>query len=131
FYVVPRGAHRLLHDGTISGDDPRTGWAPGLPSNQNVYPPIFTLTVGGLLQRFSPAGAKRIWLFAKLASLAMLALYAARRFARARDVGFLLIVLCCSPGGFFEVQILQYQWLLNLALAPFLFLFCRQTALRA
>ena len=33
FYEVPRGAYALLHGGTISDDDQRTGWAPGRPSN--------------------------------------------------------------------------------------------------
>src|SRR6266404_6355223 len=106
FYEVPRGAYTLLRGGTISGDDQRTGWAPGRPSNPNGYPPVFTLALGVPLQMFSPAWAERIWLLAKVASLAALALYAARRFAGATHVGFALIVLCCSPVVFYDIQIL-------------------------
>ena len=122
FYQVPRGAFTFFQGGSISGglERPLDGWAAGQVSNLNAYHPLFTLVVGGFLQLFSHTTAQWVWHAGKLFSTAVVFAILARRFYSHRFFVLASALYFCNVALFHEIQILQYQSLLNVFLFVFL-----------
>jgi len=116
FDVVPNGAYRFFHGGSIIGsfepDDPifaRSKWF----LNPNPYHPLFTIVIGGLLVHFAPVQSFFIWTFSKFFVTIAGVIYFYKEFKREKYTDFAIFLLLASLTQYDEIRIAQYQSVFN------------------
>lgn len=118
FYQVPNGAYAFWHGGSLDGR-PLPGelvYAQGYFVNDNVYHPIFTLTLGSWLMQFNPEQAFSAWILLKLGITLVATAYFLWSFRESKYIGFAVFILCANCTQYLEIAIGQFQAALNVFL---------------
>jgi len=115
FYQVPNGAYAYSHGGSFTGEvaPGAQAYAAGYYSNTNVYHPLFTGLVGGLLILFAPANSLYIWMLVKLCITPALVIYFYRNFKEKKYINFAIFLMLIDFTQYLEIRISQYQFIFN------------------
>ena len=118
FYQVPNGAYAFWHHGSLTGQKLPDGsvYAKGYFVNDNVYHPLFTLTVGSLFLPLSPNQAFFAWMILKLIITLAVTAYFIWSFRDRKYIGLAVFVLLTNATQYLEIAIGQFQSLLNVFL---------------
>jgi hypothetical protein len=122
FYQVPRGAWAFWHGGSLIGAPLHDGsqYAKKEFSQNNVYHPLFTLTLGSFLALFDSTLSPYVWLWMKfIVSLATIA-YFFWEFREKPFVQFACFIMFINFSIYLELAAWQFQFALNMFLLLFL-----------
>jgi len=118
FYQVPNGAYAFWHHGSLIGQKLLDGsvYATGYVVNDNVYHPLFTLTMGSVFLLLSPNQAFFAWMILKLIITLVGTAYFFWSFRDRKYIGLAVFVLLANATQYLEIAIGQFQSLLNVFL---------------
>lgn len=117
FYQVLKGAWGFWHGTTLVGDNlPAGSPLSKYFSNNNVYHPLFTLTLGSLLILFDPVRSPYIWLWIKLPISLMVIGYFFWSFRSSKHISFAVFVLLANFSVYLELAAWQFHFVLNMFL---------------
>ncbi len=122
FYQLPRGAWAFWHGGSLTGVPLHDGsqYAKKEFSQNNVYHPLFTLTLGSFLALFDPGWSPYVWLWMKfIVSLAVIA-YFFWNFREKQYVQFACFIMFINFSIYLELAAWQFHFMLNMFLLLFL-----------
>lgn len=127
FYQIPNGAYAFFHGGplNVTATPGTTIWGVGFPaSNPNVYHPLFTIILGGILIQFSPTASFFAWMWMKLFITIVVYTYFFIRFKDHKYIRLALFLALINSTQYIDLEISQFQFALNI----FLFLLLIQLA---
>lgn len=118
FYQLPRGAWAFWHGGSLTGTPLANGsqYAKQAYANDNVYHPLFTLTLGSLLALFDPAVSPYVWLWSKLVLSLIIVAYFFWRFRTSKYISFAVFILLANFSVYLELAAWQFHFVFNMLL---------------
>lgn len=122
FYQVPNAMYAFLHGGDLSGNLPKGILAYSYPyvGNYNVYHPLLTIILGGLLILFNPDVSIVVWSLIKIVLTLSAVYYIYENFKGNKYLNPAIFLLLTNFSQYNEIKLSQYQFLFNIFLLYFL-----------
>lgn len=122
FYQIPNSTYALFHGGDLTGKLPEGVKSYSYPyvGNSNVYHPLLTIVLGGILILFSPDVSIVTWTLAKIVITIGTIFYIFRNYKDNKYLSLGIFIFLINFSQYNEIKLSQYQFLFNIFLLYFL-----------
>jgi len=122
FYQIPNAAYAFINGGgldgkLLSGFDP---YAKNYVTNLNVYHPLLTIILGGVLILTAPEISINLWTLCKIFITLFSVFYIYKNFRYNKYLSFAIFIFLIFFSQYNEIKISQFQFLFNIFILYFL-----------
>jgi hypothetical protein len=122
FYQIPNGAYAFINGGNLDGTLPEgvIQYSKNYATNFNVYHPLLTIILGGLLILVDPEISIKAWTITKIFITLGSVYYIYKNFKDNEYLNYALFIFLIFFSQYNEIKISQFQFLFNIFILYFL-----------